>query len=201
MPYVEDHLNPGEEIVQTTTLHPFIFVNGGLLAILALLLIGSGPEAVPVGWFLLLVALVVLAGTWVRYTTSEFAVTTSRVVIKTGWLSRATLELQLAKVEAVAVHQGVIGSAVDFGTLIVAGTGGRRAVYVHQGADSYPRIRAAPDRGSIIAHAESAGSERRDYCPTNANAPTAPSVFLPRQFAAASAVSQSRGETHDDRTA
>lgn len=63
-------------------------------------------------------------GAFVRQTTSEFAVTTDRVVVKTGLLTRNTIEIQLAKVESVQVQQDLLGRLLNYGTITVSGTGG-----------------------------------------------------------------------------
>jgi uncharacterized membrane protein YdbT with pleckstrin-like domain len=64
------------------------------------------------------------AGAFVRRATSEFAVTTDRVVVKTGLLSRNTIEIQLSKVESVQVSQDIIGRLLNYGSITVSGTGG-----------------------------------------------------------------------------
>ncbi|HEY2835610.1 MAG TPA: PH domain-containing protein [Rhizomicrobium sp.] len=64
------------------------------------------------------------AGAFIRKATSEFAVTTDRVVVKTGLLSRNTIEIQLSKVESVQVNQDILGRIFNYGTITVAGTGG-----------------------------------------------------------------------------
>src|SRR5882724_9935541 len=109
MSYVERHLNPGERVVHRTTVHPVIFLSSVLPA--------------------LLMALAVFGWAWVRYKTSEFAVTSSRVIIKVGILSRRTLELQLSKLEAIAVHQSLLARLWDYGTLVVGGTGGTKEAF------------------------------------------------------------------------
>jgi uncharacterized membrane protein YdbT with pleckstrin-like domain len=126
--YVDQHLNPGETVAHRTTLHPVIFLAGALLAGLALVFLASSDLA-GVGGLVLVIALAVLLITWLRYTNSEFAVTTSRVVIKVGWLSRHTLELQLNKVEAISVNQDLMARLLDYGTLVVSGTGGTKEAF------------------------------------------------------------------------
>jgi uncharacterized membrane protein YdbT with pleckstrin-like domain len=60
----------------------------------------------------------------VHYKTAEFAVTDKRVLMKTGVLRRRSLEINLAKIESVAVDQGILGRILGYGTIIVRGTGG-----------------------------------------------------------------------------
>ncbi len=68
-------------------------------------------------------------GAIVDWRTSEFAVTNKRVLIKTGWIRRHSLETLLTKVEAIGVEQGIFGRALDYGTIIVSGTGGSKEVF------------------------------------------------------------------------
>ncbi|MCH7992523.1 MAG: PH domain-containing protein, partial [Gemmatimonadetes bacterium] len=51
-----------------------------------------------------------IVGAWVRYTSSEFAVTDRRVIIKVGLITRKkTMEMSLTKVESVQVDQTITG--------------------------------------------------------------------------------------------
>lgn len=75
--------------------------------------------------FFLLAALVGLLA-YLRVRTSEFAVTNKRVLIKVGVLSRRSLELLLTKIEGIGVNQDITGRVLDFGTIVVIGTGGTK---------------------------------------------------------------------------
>jgi membrane protein YdbS with pleckstrin-like domain len=125
MSYVEEHLLPGEEVIYRASLHWTVLVTPILTAVL-LLAIG----AVLVygwsvwGWAVALLALVPLAWAYISYTSSEFAVTNKRVVIKVGWVQRSTVEILLSKVEAIGVDQGLAARMLGYGTITVTGTGG-----------------------------------------------------------------------------
>jgi len=67
----------------------------------------------------------------IRQWTTEFAVTTRRIVAKEGWLARRTIELNFDKVESVGVDQGVIGRLLNYGTIIVTASGGTREIFPH----------------------------------------------------------------------
>jgi uncharacterized membrane protein YdbT with pleckstrin-like domain len=55
--------------------------------------------------------------------TTEIAVTSERVVYKTGLIRRDTIEMGVRKVESVLVHQSSFGRMFGFGTVIIRGTG------------------------------------------------------------------------------
>ena len=58
--------------------------------------------------------------------TSEFVITNMRIILKTGWISRKTFEMNLNKIETVNVKQSVWGRLFGFGTISIVGTGGSR---------------------------------------------------------------------------
>lgn len=132
MPYLDEHLNPGETVVFRTNLHfikvlPSIII-GGLASIGA---IGALAAGAPAGILPMMLAIVIgsLFIGYIPYRTNEFGVTTQRVIVKTGWLNVRTLELQLNKVEAISVDQTWIGKAYGYGTLIVSGSGGTKEAF------------------------------------------------------------------------
>jgi len=60
----------------------------------------------------------------VNYFSSEFGVTNKRIVMKTGFIRRKTLELLLKNTESINVEQGYFGRMLNFGTVRITGTGG-----------------------------------------------------------------------------
>lgn len=58
--------------------------------------------------------------------TSEFAITNKRIIIKVGFISRRTLEMNLNKIESVNVDQSFWGRIFGYGTIVVIGTGGTK---------------------------------------------------------------------------
>lgn len=132
MSYVDENLLPGEQVIYRAELHKIIYTGPATLAVLALLFIvivssGEGTSGLAViGAIVLVAAGIAAAGNYVTASSSEFAVTNRRVLIKVGILHRHTVELLLHKVEGVGVDQGVLGRLFDFGSIIVTGTGGTK---------------------------------------------------------------------------
>ncbi len=135
MGYVERHLLAGEQVVYKTRLHWVLFLKPALVVLSGIALtvvlrrvqdppwlwmIGAGVTLVGLGWALV---------HYVELMTSEFAVTSSRLILKVGLISRYTTELLLAKVETIGVQQGLMGRMLGYGDLIVTGTGGAREVF------------------------------------------------------------------------
>jgi len=99
--YVQQNLGAGEQVVHEAKLHWIIFVS--LKAILTLFI-----------------------APLIAFSTSEFAITNKRVIIKVGLISRRTLEMNLNKIESVNVNQGILGRLLGYGTIVVVGTGGTK---------------------------------------------------------------------------
>ena len=71
----------------------------------------------------LVVGLFLLAWVWIQMRTVEMAITNKRLIIKSGLVSRQTIELNLGKVESLQVEQTVMGRLLDYGSIQVNGTG------------------------------------------------------------------------------
>ncbi len=128
MSYVNDHLDPGEKVIYQTRLHWIIYLGPVVIVGVGLVLAVPGTPGLSAmgGLAVLAVGLLSLLAAWVRQSSSEFAVTDKRVIIKTGFLSRRTIELNMSKVESVQVDQGLLARLLNYGTITVIGTGGTR---------------------------------------------------------------------------
>ena len=126
MGYIESNLLPGEQVVYKAHLHRIIFVKSLLVLAVGLLLLALEPR---VGGGVILVGLILALPAFIRYKTSEFGITTKRVVIKVGFIQRRTVELLLRQIEAISVDQSLMGRMMSFGTITISGTGGVREVF------------------------------------------------------------------------
>jgi uncharacterized membrane protein YdbT with pleckstrin-like domain len=135
MNYVQRVLQPDETLVYSTTVHWSVYLRATLFAIVALaLLIGSQftPQDEPATATALLVAagVVGLVTLWfwlkafIDRATTEFAVTSRRVIYKDGLIRRRTFEMNLGAVESVDVTQSILGRILGFGEVRVHGVGG-----------------------------------------------------------------------------
>jgi len=133
--YVKRVLQPDEAIVLAARLHwriytrcALYFAVGAILAVLATTVSSPQPYfilalKIAAAAFLLLACSAGLRA-FVRRATTEFAITDHRIIYKTGLWRRHTLEMNRAKVESVDVDQSILGRILDYGTIIVRGTGG-----------------------------------------------------------------------------
>ena len=131
MAYVNSVLQPGETVQVIGRLHWVNYFKALLLAATAAVLLLYGQEAATkvgrtatyVGWLLLIVAVVVFFGAWFRRRMTELSVTNHRVIYKTGFVRRHTVEMNMDKVETVNVDQSILGRILGYGTIHVLGTG------------------------------------------------------------------------------
>ena len=132
---MERHLLPGERVLYKTRLHWVLFVKpvlvllGGVVLAILLRQVQDPPWLWMIGGAVGLVGLLWGLVHYVELMTSEFAVTTSRLIFKVGLISRYTTELLLSKVESIGVQQGLMGRLLNHGDLTVTGTGGAREVF------------------------------------------------------------------------
>ena len=126
MAYVDSSLLPDEQIVYKATLHWTIFWQCWLIILIGIVSLIFQPI---VGGLIIFGGLLVGLRKFIEYKTSEFAVTTKRVIIKVGVFRRRTLELLLRQVEAISVEQTVLGRMLGFGSVTLTGTGGVREVF------------------------------------------------------------------------
>jgi uncharacterized membrane protein YdbT with pleckstrin-like domain len=138
MSYIESNLIPGETILYRTRLHwialfwPMLFaVFFGLAALGTVIAVIAAPstsngKGMGIGMLAFyLAAAAVLAGAGIlRRGSTEMAVTNKRVLIKTGLISRKTVEMLLSKIESVGVTEPILGRLLGYGAVVVRGTGG-----------------------------------------------------------------------------
>jgi uncharacterized membrane protein YdbT with pleckstrin-like domain len=173
MAYVAQHLLPNERVQYQAHLHKIVFVVPTLIAAIAIAgAVFAGINHQPIGIAVgAAVALIAIGGTLIPYRASEFAVTDKRVVMKTGIIQRRTLETMLSKVEAISVDQSIMGRLLNYGTIVVVGTGGTREQFTNISRPLEFRrqvqvqVAAAEDRR--VQPMQSAPADRRDEreCP------------------------------------
>ena len=133
MGYVEKVLQPGEQISYRGRLH-WIVYSAGIVMVFLAAAIALGSMLVlqqPLARIAVLVAAVLIlvlglyqiVRAWFTCVTTEIIVTNRRIIFKTGFISRNSIEMNLDKVESVVVNQGILGRILDFGTLVIRGVG------------------------------------------------------------------------------
>lgn len=102
--YVNKHLIKNESVIFETRYHWIIFLT--LRSLLTLTILPLIQRAL-----------------------SEFVITNRRIIIKTGFISRSTFEMNLSKIESVNVDQSVAGRILQYGSITIIGTGGTKETF------------------------------------------------------------------------
>ncbi len=130
MSYVDNVLQPGENVKVRATIHWLTYLNGLVTLAVAVAIFIGARQAPKFESVLNIVALAVaaLAGVlllraWFHLWGTEIAVTDHRLIYKTGVIQRRTIEMNLDQIESVGVDQSILGRVLGYGDIAVRGTG------------------------------------------------------------------------------
>ena len=111
--YVEEVLTKDERVIHVG--HISLWSLSWLIALGALLLVVFGLGLIC--WLIV----------YIKYKTTELAITNKRVIAKFGFISRRTIEININKVESIQVDQTLLGRIFNYGTLLISGAGNPQA--------------------------------------------------------------------------
>jgi uncharacterized membrane protein YdbT with pleckstrin-like domain len=134
MRYVDHVLQPGETIRHVTSVSRLGYLEGLVLWLIAIVLLvylapwsQHSPGLALAAWIAVAAAFIVgavlLIRQWWRRFTTEVAVTDRRIIYKTGFINRHTVEMHMDKVESVDVDQTILGRLLNYGDVTIRGTG------------------------------------------------------------------------------
>jgi uncharacterized membrane protein YdbT with pleckstrin-like domain len=139
MGYVEKHLISGEKILYKTRLHSIAVLFPICMAILFGVAggfclyqsaedqrsgTGDAKMFAIAGALLFIAAAVAVVVALVKRNSTEMAVTNRRVFIKSGLMSRRTIEMLVWQIESIAITEPVLGRMLGYGSVVIRGTGG-----------------------------------------------------------------------------
>ena len=181
MGYIDKHLMKGEQIAYGAKLHWVIFLKPFFLLAISLFLLVTGKSGISnnllsqvpreVSTFTLygldvlqllgavifiLFAFPAWISALVLKISSEFGISNKRVLIKMGFIRRSSLETLLSKVEGIGVEQGILGRILDFGTIIIRGTGGSKE-YFHRIANPLEFRKYVQEQISLLDYEHKSG--------------------------------------------
>jgi len=129
--YVDSVIQPGETIRHITTVSWVTYLPGILTLIVGLIVYSLAPSQAGWGRTAIVFTTLVICGfgilligrAWFRRFTTEVAVTDRRIIYKRGFIYRHTVEMHMDKVESVDVDQSILGRLLNFGDIVIHGTG------------------------------------------------------------------------------
>ena len=130
MSYVQEVLQPGEEVRYQASIHWVTYLHGLLWLVAAAVLWVVMPTPWRGGLVLEAVVIILVAGglfwlarAWFYRWITEIAVTNRRVIYKRGFISRTTAEMHMDKIESVKIDQSILGRILGYGEVTILGTG------------------------------------------------------------------------------
>ncbi len=122
-------LNDGEELIVDTRPHwwflagPFVFLTAAIAGAVAAMV-----ESAPAWAAWLAIAALAAGGLWVlvryvRWSSKTFALTTSRLVVRSGFLSRRGREIPLAALSDISYRQSIFERIIGAGDVLVESAG------------------------------------------------------------------------------
>jgi membrane protein YdbS with pleckstrin-like domain len=125
-----------EHVLARTSLHwwagyGLAIILGFVWLFFSMVTAGIGASAfVQMSFLFAPIAAIAVAVGFYRLRFTEFVLTNQRLSIKTGVVSRRSLEILLNKIEGVEVQQGILGRILGFGKLVFNGVGGTHERFV-----------------------------------------------------------------------
>lgn len=164
MPYPKKLLNDFEEVA--IDLHPHwwhfakpAMVLAGSIALGIFALVGTDGGTVPrtgLGWFSLIAIVgsaLWLVTAYAQWATTNFVVTSDRVIFRSGVIAKSGIEIPLERVNTVHFDQGMFERMIGVGSLVIESGG-------EEGQQNFTDIRE-PDRVQKEIHVQMDHNERR----------------------------------------
>lgn len=178
MPVPDDQLNHNEEVILDLRPHWWFFVKQ-VLALLVSIGIGvavlalSENDALRLAVGVLILASVIWFGLrYIVWTTTNFVVTSDRLIVRTGVVSREGIEIPLERVNTVFFRQTLWERMIRSGDLVIESAG-------EMGSQNFTDIRRPLNVQNEI-YRQMEANENRKYDRVGANA--APTQSIPEQI-------------------
>lgn len=120
-----------DDVIYESKLHYIIFCWPVSLMVIGCALLFSWTTLKPLA--VLLLGVGALAGImfYAAFVFSIFQIRQKSILIQTGVWARQTIHLPLSKIETISVHQTILGALLNYGTVILIGTGGTKNYFQH----------------------------------------------------------------------
>ena len=129
MPFPRKLLNTGEEVVVDLRPHWWFFAGPAAMLLVTVVALVVAAVADAPGFLRLVLACIALAtlgwfaGRYVRWATTNFAVTTDRIVFRHGVVAKQGIEIPLERVNTIFFHQSIWERVIGTGDLVIESAG------------------------------------------------------------------------------
>lgn len=127
--YLDKNLIPGEKIIYSGHRHWIVFGFPCFWLLVAAILYFFTDFGQWIALFFVAVAVFWGMSAWIDYQVTEIYLTNERILIKTGWIARSSLETDLTRISSIDVIQTFWGRILNFGTVIICDVGNARTPF------------------------------------------------------------------------
>jgi uncharacterized membrane protein YdbT with pleckstrin-like domain len=170
MPFPRRLLIPGEQLVLDLRPHPIALFMPALATLVGFVVATwlSTKTSLDLLWWLLFLALIVLyvLPKVIAWLTSNFAVTSERVIHRQGFIAKRSMEIPLEAINDVRFEQGIIDRMVGAGTLVISSAS-------EFGRNSFDDIRH-PEEVQKVIYEQGEANKKRMYQGDRSDGPQAP---------------------------
>jgi uncharacterized membrane protein YdbT with pleckstrin-like domain len=170
MPFPRRLLIPGEQLVLDLRPHPIALFMPALATLVGLVATTWLTTKTSLDWlcWLLFLALIVfyVLPKVIAWLTSNFAVTSDRVIHRQGFIAKRSMEIPLEAINDVRFEQGIVDRLVGAGTLVISSAS-------EFGRNSFDDIRHPEDVQKVI-YEQGEANKKRMYQGDRGNSPSAP---------------------------
>jgi uncharacterized membrane protein YdbT with pleckstrin-like domain len=124
MSAITENLMPNEQILVDTQLHWIIFLWPALISCLLSYFMFKQHIYFALNYAAIAIIAYLLTNVFIQYISTQFILTSARVIKKTGFFSSQTWDIGLSRIEGVRLQQSLLGKMMGFGDLVVSGIGG-----------------------------------------------------------------------------
>jgi uncharacterized membrane protein YdbT with pleckstrin-like domain len=176
MPFPKNLLIEGENLVLDLRPHPVQLALPTLYTIVVTVAAGFLASWLGGPWWLwpaiwIAAMLIYPVPRLIRWLTSNFAVTSERVIHRQGWIAKRSMEIPLEAINDVRFEQGIFDRIVGAGTLRISSAS-------EFGTNSFDDIRHPEEVQKTIYH-QGELNKKRMYQGDQASAPPPPSPAIP----------------------
>jgi len=159
MPFPRRLLIPDEQLVLDLRPHPIALVMPAVVTIVAFvaaILLGANTTVDWLWWALFLLVVVLYpVPKLIAWLTSNFAVTSDRVIHRQGFIAKRSMEIPLEAINDVRFEQGILDRIVGAGTLVISSAS-------EFGRNSFDNIRY-PEGVQKVIYEQGEANKKRMY--------------------------------------
>lgn len=120
---------------------PYFFIILGIAILVTIIILILGPIPPLIVLAIALIGLFAITVVFLAWLTSEYALTTQKVHVRRGIITRYHEDIEVDRVSSVELHQGILGRILNYGDIVIDGDSPNSRIIFRQIADPTGRHR------------------------------------------------------------